>query len=527
MQRLVGGDFPSKPCRVCVLHGTSLVAPTGQKPLVHSVVYFFGDTGKKHGGTEALVASAGGSPVGITSLHQHGKGGLDFSHLHNVHICNSYGAHQGCRCKIARPSGASVKREYIHGASNQRTKEVLLYLEKGERRIIQENPLDGARPDDHEMSNFIKEWRESSGCVRHRDSSSSGLEGGEVLFEPFGTGAANDAPQPKPSGDRARERVDKVQLGEQASQKILEWQPVDMGKFREHADFKKFFPALYWDDTLWNSLGTRAWEDATQKWNSLSVREIIEERRFSPEEELAWYSPSHSAKILMRLLLEQFGNADLVLEWVQKVQAVLDRAVPKVNTICLVSAPSSGKTFAMKPLLDLLWNVGKIRNTQKGGDSFTYQDALNKRANEWNECCLVGNEVIDTAKMVWEGHKTPVNVKYKSNTILGKTPLIVTSNNRPWAHAPQSGKAFLDRCVYATWQSQPWLKGCNYGLHPMAWQSVFSLIEDSSPLHNLPATGELVDLPWPEFPEYQFNVETLDEEEMTDFVKSYYDKLSF
>lgn len=173
---------------------------------------------------------------------------------------------------------------------------------------------------------------------------------------------------------------------------------------------------------------------------------------------------------------------------------VQDRVVPKKNTLCIIGAPSSGKTYYARTLMSIAWKYGQIRNNKKGGDSFTYQDAINCRVAEWNECLLMGKEEIETAKMVWEGATAPINVKYQKNQRLQRTPLLVTANEVPWRMCKEhvDKKAFTDRAFVHHWTRQEWLK--SFGLYPcpLLWHEILAGMDEDSYFDNIPSVEQLV-----------------------------------
>ncbi len=263
-------------------------------------------------------------------------------------------------------------------------------------------------------------------------------------------------------------------------------------------EFAVEFPVLYWDQEKRKKVLDAAFADATKQWLLTPFRTMIEKRMAVPaaflrNHHLPYFAPDFSAQIIGRLLLEQcLNNTEEVRRLVQEVVNVMDKVSPKINTFLIIGPPSSGKTYFVKTLLSLSWKYGQIRNNKKGGDSFTFQDGIGTRVNEWNECLLMGKEEVETCKMVWEGATTPVNVKYKTGQRLQRTPLFITCNNTPWRMCQNESRAFKDRCYEHHWSRQEWLKEMTMYPHPLLWLHLLNHIDDDNWLLELPTTEELV-----------------------------------
>lgn len=287
-------------------------------------------------------------------------------------------------------------------------------------------------------------------------------------------------------------------MGTAVSQKIQQWFADDVQTLISFPEFRIQFPQLYWDSDKRDKICRVAFPDALNEWNKLPMKEIIKRRHAAPlsfmrTHHKPYYEPWFSAHIICRLLLEQFDdNQERTRQFLRETFDVLDKRVPKKNTMCIVSPPSSGKTYFVNSLMTLCWKYGQIRNNKKGGDSFTYQDAVDTRINEWNECLLMGKEEIETAKMVWEGAPAPVNVKYKSGQKLQRIPLFVTSNAVPWRMTHGEDKAFRDRCYYYIWKQMPWLKELELYPSPLAWWVICEWSEHPDWWDDVMKTDEIV-----------------------------------
>lgn len=423
----------------------------------------------------------------IVAVHdkQSKNSGRDLSHIHLIHCCTTYQSHRTCRCLVInsiRPAGFTFKRKYFTSTDNQRhLEEVVLYLSEGGRTIYS---LCSANRTYGRLVGAQDDAVPSCGCqfesfTGHARYNRGQFRGTLLGVEPYEELEETDGSEPGYSGaNRELSANWKVNLGRKTAALILELMPNSIEKLRECEKFSakgSDFESLYWDSALYNSLVPIAWQEAVKEWNRLSLREIIERRAKHPSTFLdtkTYYGPKYSAHLLSRLILEQSMIKEDAIQFVDNLIAIIDKTEPKVNSFCLISPPSAGKTFLFNSLTTLLWNTGRIRNSKKGGDSFTYQDGVNTRLNEWNECVLHGKEAVDDAKGVWEGNDQAVNVKYAKGSILTRTPLLVAANALPWSHIPHEAKTFMDRCFLYTWRSQPWLKTVHHYPCPLAWKII-------------------------------------------------------
>lgn len=281
-------------------------------------------------------------------------------------------------------------------------------------------------------------------------------------------------------------------MGETLAEEMKKWCPVNEKAIWDISYFYDEYPDLYWRSNS-DSYIANAWKFAVKTWNRYSLREMVKYRYAFPYSFLVtphntYYNPYYSALLMSRILLEQFVSPAKCQEFIEACIRVCDKTDSKKNTLLIVSSPSAGKTYFIKPLLNLCWTVGEIRNATKNSDTFIYQEAYNKRIAYWNECVLQGKAEIETAKCVWEGDGTAINVKYQSATILQRTPLIVTANDVPWSHCRHQAKAFRDRCYEFYWKSQPWLLNCRYYPNPLAWKVLLEKYEHLAWWNDVPST---------------------------------------
>nr|QVW56819.1 MAG: nonstructural protein NS1 [Aegithalos caudatus ambidensovirus] len=169
------------------------------------------------------------------------------------------------------------------------------------------------------------------------------------------------------------------------------------------------------------------------------------------------------------LLKFQFNDdEDLITCFLQSVVDVLDKKVPKCNTICVMAPPSSGKNFFFDMIFAIMLNYGQLGQANKH-NLFAFQEAPNKRLLIWNEPNYE-SVLTDTIKMMLGGDPYTVRVKHCMDTHVRRTPVIILTNNVvPFMVDP----AFKDRICRFNWNPAPFLK--EYDLKPFPL-SFFALL---------------------------------------------------
>ncbi|KAF0742246.1 NS2 [Aphis craccivora] len=98
-----------------------------------------------------------------------------------------------------------------------------------------------------------------------------------------------------------------------------------------------------------------------------------------------YYSVENSLRIANELLLYQFQNDEiLVKHFLNTLYNVLDKKIPKLNSICIYSPPSAGKNFFFDAVASYFLNYGMFGTANKN-NNFTWADGVGKRLVIWNE----------------------------------------------------------------------------------------------------------------------------------------------
>jgi hypothetical protein len=191
-----------------------------------------------------------------------------------------------------------------------------------------------------------------------------------------------------------------------------------------------------------------------------------------------YYNISDSVNILIKLLEFQFSNDyEIIQQFMQDVYNVIEKKLPKTNTILVCSPPSAGKNFFFDVFIDYLLNKGQLGAANRH-NQFAFQDAFTKRIILWNEPNFESS-MVDTIKMMTAGDAYNVNVKHKSNCGVFKTPLIILTNNRI---SIMQDPAFKDRIIQYHWHQASFLKECDRKPTPLAAFELFkhfNLVEDN------------------------------------------------
>ena len=182
-----------------------------------------------------------------------------------------------------------------------------------------------------------------------------------------------------------------------------------------------------------------------------------------------YYNAEDSLDILSKLLLFQFDNDDeRINEFLFSLYNILDRKIPKCNTVLVKSPPSGGKNFFFDAVCDYFLSKGQLGRANKH-NNFAFQDAYGRRIIMWNEPNYE-TAVTDQLKMMTAGDAYTVTVKNKPDAAVYRTPIIILTNS----HIPlMSDPAFRDRIKQYHWKAAPFLKDCNKKPYPLSIYNMF------------------------------------------------------
>ena len=201
----------------------------------------------------------------------------------------------------------------------------------------------------------------------------------------------------------------------------------------------------------------QAWQSVRIEWNKRSLDEIIQIRathNWSPTE---YYDLATSIQIAKTLLHCQYARKEDAKAFIQQVYAILEKALPKRNTLAIIGEAGAGKTFFLSTIFTLVWNVCHIESYFDCKTKFPYKDLLNKRLGVINQFHLNPRQMAKY-KQLFEGNMA----------ILPRVPILITSNNRFMDQLNEMDSIeFEKRMFIHYWQPQPWLKKLYKRLHPL------------------------------------------------------------
>ena len=191
-----------------------------------------------------------------------------------------------------------------------------------------------------------------------------------------------------------------------------------------------------------------------------------------------YYNVETSVKVLDDLVNYQCNeDPELVLAFMSDLFNILERKLPKLNTLIIISPASSGKNFFFDCIKDYYLNVGQISKLNKY-NSFPVQDTEGRRLIFFNEPNY-SDDYLETLKLLFGGDSTNVSVKYKKEAPVYRTPVIVTTNNTLTCMTDVS---FRDRIRIYRWVQAPYLRDLHKKPHPLATFELFkkyNLVKDN------------------------------------------------
>lgn len=204
--------------------------------------------------------------------------------------------------------------------------------------------------------------------------------------------------------------------------------------------------------------------------NELSLREIYD--LLSKEDcqplfmtSMMYGNREISLKWLNDLLLFQFNDdIDAISNFLTTVVDIVDKKIPKLNTLVILSPPSAGKNFFFDTVFAVCLNYGQLGKANRF-DQFAFQEAPNKRILLWNEPNYESS-LTDTIKLITGGDPYTVRVKHMADQHVKRTPLIVLTNNTVGFMTDQS---FKDRVVIFRWKYAEFLAQIELKPYPMAF----------------------------------------------------------
>jgi len=158
-------------------------------------------------------------------------------------------------------------------------------------------------------------------------------------------------------------------------------------------------------------------------------------------------------QIAIELLNHQFGDIQSISDFLKTLYNVVEQKLLKLNSICVVTPPSAGKTYFFDAVAAYFLSYGMLNTA-------TWNDVIGKRLVLWNGA-MSGQRHLKKIKELLGGDTTHIQVKNKIVT-LQRVPIIVLTNDEiSIINHPE----FADRLRTYRWVAAPFLKNHNKKLN--------------------------------------------------------------
>lgn len=176
-----------------------------------------------------------------------------------------------------------------------------------------------------------------------------------------------------------------------------------------------------------------------------------------------YYDIAESVDIAEKLLFHQFRNdVDMVEEFLKCLLNIVDKRIPKLNTLAVYAPPNSGKNFFFDAVAAFFINYGTIGTANKT-NNFAFAEAADKRLVLWNEPNYESCH-IEKLKEILGGDTTKVHVKYHNDQSLQGPPVIILTNDNLNIFGMS---AFRTRIKLYKWRSAEFLREYDRKINPL------------------------------------------------------------
>lgn len=396
-------------------------------------------------------------------------------HVHVVHDCPYAGS--SCRCQILKEAeikavlrGSLRKRPEISTIKPDSWHRIVQYFSQ-EGRWLQYAKVGGTvvrLPDGYQSLQVIRD----QGTKFGQTLGTCGIQGSGELQEDGFVADDNRSNQGNMLGHRGRKRKRDISFRTEM-EKIINEHPVcplagivSTRQWLTHPDLKMFRGN---HDIVKSFLDGKAEEICY--WTMHDFYNFYNQENCNPtflagyqSVEAKYYNLDDSVTILNKLLQYQFDeDVASIKNFLTWVYNIIERKIPKCNTLCIYSPPSAGKNYFFDCFIHFLWNCGQLGTVNKT-NNFSFQEATSKRILLWNEPNYEP-DFTDTLKMITAGDAFTVRVKQQKDSHVYTTPLIVLTNNRVGF---MYEAAFQDRVKTFNWKQAPFLKEYDRKPTPLA-----------------------------------------------------------
>lgn len=214
----------------------------------------------------------------------------------------------------------------------------------------------------------------------------------------------------------------------------------------------------------------RNWNNVLREWKIKDFEKYYSDINVSPyfnaysrNNSDIYYDVQKSTDICVELLNFQFAGDDAeIFCFLETLVNVLDKKIPKLNTIAIKSPHIADKNFFFDAIVGFFLNYGMFGTANKT-NNFSWADGAGKRVVLWNEPNYDSSH-IKILKELLGGDTTRVNVKYKNPTPLQGPPVIMLSNNDLSVFHDVN---FSERLKLYVWEQAGFLKNYKKKINPL------------------------------------------------------------
>lgn len=160
-------------------------------------------------------------------------------------------------------------------------------------------------------------------------------------------------------------------------------------------------------------------------------------------------------------------------EFVERVQSIVDKEYPKINTLLLLGPPNAGKTLIANSIVrSCIYYISP--QSFEGTKGFEFEAFLNARIALVNEPRIT-DKTIETMKNIFEGQPVNIDIKYKPSQEGSRCPCICTSNQNLCFYTTArtvNHQALVARCFTFDFANMPQLVECKGQLNPSMWKTL-------------------------------------------------------
>lgn len=159
--------------------------------------------------------------------------------------------------------------------------------------------------------------------------------------------------------------------------------------------------------------------------------------------------------------------------FIEEIYNIMDTIHMKKNCILFKGPPNSGKTLLANSIVESALFFANVQQ-MSGRSPFEFQSMMHQRVILINEPKF-SDITIETIKNICEGQAVSIDIKYMSNQVLPRTPLIITTNAPLCYYTTNRAineSALLTRSYVYEFMHFNDLRNCIGKLHPLMWKEL-------------------------------------------------------